>query len=221
MTLNKPGRSLSRPVVNQNEKHLNIQVNLDHKINIILTNKIYIANQFNQYFSSVGPNFDKVIPQNHPHFNSFLSDLNLENLTFNPTNVSEIQEILSSFSNPSKSSGYDEIPTFLLKKVTNMVSKPLSILINKSLASGIFPNKLKIAKIIPIFKSGDPSSFSNYRPVSILPAFSKVFEKVIYNRLLQHLNENSILYILSSSDSDKSIQPLTQLFNLLTKFLKQ
>ena len=102
-----------------------------------------------------------------------------------------------------------------------MVSKPLSILINKSLASGIFPNKLKIAKIIPIFKSGDPSSFSNYRPVSILPAFSKVFEKVIYNRLLQHLNENSILYILSSSDSDKSIQPLTQLFNLLTKFLKQ
>ena len=65
--------------------------------------------------------------------------------------------------------------------------------INLSIISGVFPDQLKIARVIPLFKSGDKSIFTNYRPVSVLPAFSKILEKVIYNRLLDYLNKHKIL----------------------------
>ena len=61
------------------------------------------------------------------------------------------------------------------------------------LAQGIFPERLKFSLIKPIYKSGDKSSPSNYRPISLLPVFSKIFEKVIYQRLFDHLNNNAIL----------------------------
>ena len=66
-------------------------------------------------------------------------------------------------------------------------------IINESLVTGIVPSKLKIAKIIPLFKSGDPKAFNNYRPISILPCLSKIYEKVVYNRLIDFINKNKIL----------------------------
>ena len=63
-----------------------------------------------------------------------------------------------------------------------------------SFQSGIFPNKMKIAKIIPLFKSGDKDLYSNYRPVSLLPQFSNILEKLFYNRLIAFIKSNSILY---------------------------
>ena len=74
-----------------------------------------------------------------------------------------------------------------------MICRPLTHFINLSIISGVFPDQLKIARVIPLFKSGDKSSFTNYRPVSVLPAFSKILEKVIYNRLLDYLNKHKIL----------------------------
>ena len=64
---------------------------------------------------------------------------------------------------------------------------------NCSLRSGIFPNKLKIAKVLPLFKSGDPQIVSNFRPVSVLTALSKIIEKIVYNRLIIYLEENAFL----------------------------
>ena len=63
-----------------------------------------------------------------------------------------------------------------------------------SLLKGIFPDELKIAKVTPIFKTGEYTSLSNYRPISFLPCFSKILEKIMYNRLYQHLQNNNILY---------------------------
>ena len=74
-----------------------------------------------------------------------------------------------------------------------MICRPLTHFINLSIISGVFPDQLKIARVIPLFKSGDKSIFNNYRPVSVLPAFSKILEKVIYNRLLDYLNKHKIL----------------------------
>ena len=74
-----------------------------------------------------------------------------------------------------------------------MICHPLTHFINLSIISGVFPDQLKIARVIPLFKSGDKSIFTNYRPVSVLPAFSKILEKVIYNRLLDYLNKHEIL----------------------------
>ena len=75
-----------------------------------------------------------------------------------------------------KSMGYDNISQILLQKS----AKPLTCIINQSLKTGVFPNNLKIAKIIPIFKTNDKYDFNNYRPISLLPSISKIFEKVVY-----------------------------------------
>ena len=61
------------------------------------------------------------------------------------------------------------------------------------LVQGLYPERLKFSLIKPIYKSGDKSSPSNYRPISLLPVFSKIFEKVIHKRLFDHLNNNVIL----------------------------
>ena len=65
---------------------------------------------------------------------------------------------------------------------------------NLSFKQGIFPKKLKIARVIPVFKSGDDTNISNYRPISILPCFSKILERIMYNKLYSYLEKNNILY---------------------------
>ena len=81
------------------------------------------------------------------------------------------------------SSGHDSISTKLIKQSINNIIEPLTIIINKSLSTGIIPNQLKIAKVIPIHKQSDKKLLNNYRPISLLPAFSKIFEKVVFNRI--------------------------------------
>jgi hypothetical protein len=107
------------------------------------------------------------------------------------TSTHEKEEIIKSLK-AKHSYGYDEIPTTILK-ISALFSSPLTHICNGSLFSGIFPTRLKFSVVKPIFKSGDKYYIVNYRPISLLTAFSKVFEKVIYIRLYQHLNQNNIL----------------------------
>ena len=71
---------------------------------------------------------------------------------------------------------------------------PLKYLFDMSLESGIFPNKLKIARVIPLFKVGNPANISNYRTISALPCSSKMLERIMYNRLYKYLTTEKILY---------------------------
>jgi hypothetical protein len=91
------------------------------------------------------------------------------------------------------SAGYDEISTKLLKISSHFISSPLTYICNKLISLGIFPDRLKYAVVKPLFKKGNRSSISNYRPMSMLSSFSKVIEKAIYNQLLNHLKKYSIL----------------------------
>ena len=93
-----------------------------------------------------------------------------------------------------KAPGYDSFPMHVIKYLFHLISAPLADIINLSLLKGIFPDKLKIAKIIPIFKAEDPNFFVNYRPISLLSNFSKFFEKVMYNRLVEFAEKHDILY---------------------------
>ena len=93
----------------------------------------------------------------------------------------------------TKSTGEDEIPTNLLKYTADLISGPLSHIINLSLKNGTFPNKLKCAKIKPIHKKGDVCDIGNYRPIAILTNISKIFEKIIYNRFENYLEHYGII----------------------------
>ena len=78
--------------------------------------------------------------------------------------------------------GYDNISISVVKSTIDIISIPLVHIINLSISSGVVPRELKIASVIPLFKSGDEAVFVNYRPVAVLPLFSKFIEKVIYRR---------------------------------------
>uniref|UniRef100_A0A1B6H9V6 Reverse transcriptase domain-containing protein n=1 Tax=Homalodisca liturata TaxID=320908 RepID=A0A1B6H9V6_9HEMI len=109
-----------------------------------------------------------------------------------PINEKEVEKVIQSLKN-KHSSGHDEIPVTVIKAVKTSISKILCHLINSSFVSGIFPNKLKQAKIIPLHKKNDPENISNYRPVSVLPSISKVYEKSVHLQLSEFLEKFNIL----------------------------
>ena len=104
----------------------------------------------------------------------------------------ELKEIINNL-RCGTSSDYDQIPMWLVKDSVELISSPLMNIVNLSINSGIVPDELKIARVLPLFKSGDNRVFSNYRPISVLPVFSKIFEKVVYNRLFDYFNKFNVL----------------------------
>jgi hypothetical protein len=82
------------------------------------------------------------------------------------------------------SAGIDEIPDFVVKKCTEMVKLPIAHIYNAALEAGVFSERFKIAKVKPLHKKGDKRDMENYRPISLLCTFSKILEKLMYNRLL-------------------------------------
>ena len=84
---------------------------------------------------------------------------------------------------PKTSCGFDGISSQLLKSLKPALTQPLRLITNQILTTGIFPDKLKIAKVVPIYKKGENTQLCNYRPISLLPAISKVIEKIMYSQL--------------------------------------
>ena len=108
------------------------------------------------------------------------------------TTTKEITEIVKSLKS-TNSHGYDEIPIKALKLSLPFIISRLIYICIKSLLKGIFPTWLKFSQIIPLLKKGKKSEISNYRPISLLTSFSKIFEKVIFNRLRDHVTNYNIL----------------------------
>ena len=105
----------------------------------------------------------------------------------------EILNIINSLDNKS-SSGCDGLSNTMVKRLKNQLYMPLTLIINQMLHTGIYPNAFKIAKVIPIFKKGYPSLLTNYRPISLLPTLSKIFERAIFTQLYSFFITNTILY---------------------------
>ena len=104
----------------------------------------------------------------------------------------EILNIINSLDNKS-SSGYDGLSNTMVKSLKNELHMPLTLIINQMLHTGIYPNAFKIAKVIPIFKKGDPSLLTNYRPITLLPTLLKIFERAISTQLYSFFITNNIL----------------------------
>ena len=152
----------------------------------------------------------------HSH-RSFLTGPFTQSIYLNPTTKEEIIEIAKTFIS-SKAAGYDQIPMSIIKQSIHLISEPLTHIINLSIYHGIVPNEMKIACVIPVFKSDDQSLFTNYRPVSVLPSFSKVLERIIYNRLV-HYFKVSIFSVTTNKFSGRIIPPHSPSMTFMIKYL--
>ena len=154
-----------------------------------------IANKFCEYFTNIGLTYANNIPSsNHiPHF--YLSkrkQRNPNSIFLSPTDANEIENILKTLKNKN-SAGHDELSTSFMKSIGHSIAYPISVIINKSIQTGIVPDSMKIAKVIPIYKAKEKDNFSNYRPISLLTSMSKITEKIIHKRLAFFLETNKIL----------------------------
>ena len=162
-----------------------------HKTKTI-TDVHLIANHFNSYFTEIGPNLANKIEKSSINFEGYIKKCN----SIQPEHPLSINELKDAFFSLgiNKSPGFDGISFTVLKNCFGALHKPLLHVFNLSIVKGIFPDDLKIARVTPVFKGGDEKDLENYRPISVLPCFSKILERIMYNRLYNHLMKNNILY---------------------------
>ena len=152
-----------------------------------------ICNEFGKYFSSVGSSYASKIPKSRNSIIHYLNNINRnpQSVFLSPCTESEILKLIEKLPN-KQSSGYDGVSNALIKELKNELIKPLTYIFNNSLESGIFPQSMKHAEVVPLYKTGLTNQTTNYRPISLLITTSKLLEKVMYSRTYNFLNENQI-----------------------------
>ena len=153
-----------------------------------------VVNSFNNFFVNVGPNLAKDIPDPvaSEENNAHIIKRNSCSMFLSAVDEREVIEVVNKCNN-KMSTDCNDIDMKLVKSVIGGISKPLTYICNLSFQTGTFPSNMKIAKVIPLFKSGDKHNFTNYRPVSLLPQFSKILEKLFNNRLDTFIEKHSLL----------------------------
>jgi len=158
-----------------------------------VTDKASISDVFNNYFANIGVNLSRNIPSTADSFVKYLKAPSRNTFFF--SNISE-QDIVSSISmlKNTFSAGPDSVPGPVIKYVKFLIATLLAHIFNLSCTTGIFPDGLKLARVTPIFKKGSMTDISNYRPISLLNSFSKLFEKIIHAKLVKFFNKYNILH---------------------------
>ena len=169
--------------------------------NVEVTSSIDIANTLNDFFSSIGETLASKIRDTNDIYTDYLGPANEKTFFFLPVTSLEVNEVISTL-DQSKASGYDDLSVRLFVNAKDYISEPLAHILNLSFSTGIFPDKLKVARVVPVFKKGNKAIPGNYRPISILPIISKVFEKLVNTRLLNFLKKRTTYYINISMDLD-------------------
>ena len=165
-------------------KYINFNGNL-------ITRRRTIIEKFNSYFVNIANNLNKNKNDDEfKNFEKFLKNRNEKSAIFDEIETSEISQIIKDL-NQNKSS---DLSPRILNLYNHVIAPVLKILLNNCMRSGIFPDELKIAKVIPLYKSGDKSDITNYRPISLLPVLSKIFEKLIHFRLTKFFDDNNVIY---------------------------
>ena len=150
---------------------------------------IEIANIFNTFFSKIAMDLKINIPPNN--FQHKISRTE-NSMFFPPISVLEIKKTIQNLKN-SKAKDIYNISTDIIKCCAEIIAEPLCELFQCCVDQGVFPSKLKISKTIPIFKKGQKNDPNNYRPIAILPIISKIFEKIMCQRLMQYVESMLIL----------------------------
>ena len=162
--------------------------------NSISSNPNRIANILNRHFASVGPKLANKLTSIQRNYFDFLnrSDSPDTSFAFNLVTPSEVKLEIARIPN-NQSHGLYSCPMPILKCSSNVISNTLAEILNLSISTGVYPNKLKMAKIIPIFKADDDIDPSNYRPISLLSNFNRIFEKLIFKRMESFIAQHDML----------------------------
>ena len=178
---------------------LNVNKKGDSSINKLIHNKaevskpVDMANTMNNFFVNIGKTVEAKIPHVDKLFSDFLGEPNEYSITLNDCTSVEIGDYIDKL-NASKASGPFSVPTNILKNNKEVLLQPLTVVINKSISEGVFPNLLKSATVCPIYKKSDKMLCANYRPISLLSNIGKLFERAMYNRIEVFLNELELIY---------------------------
>ena len=162
--------------------------------NKTITENTDIANCFNNFFCNIGPSLaNTIISPCNKAYTDYMKQNITSSFSFDSVTTEHVAKLIRKLKSKS-SSGHDGLSSIQLKYISDDIITVLTHIINQSLCTGIFPTSLKIAKISPIFKKGDPHLTDNYRPISLLPVMSKIFEKVVFIQLYDYLTKNKLLY---------------------------
>ena len=163
--------------------------------NITYNNPWDVSNELAAYFASVGPNYAKDISAPKKEISDYLKRLkkNDHSIFLAPTNKNEIENFINKLPHKN-SSGFDLVNNKLLKLIKKEIAIPLDIVFNQSIECGIFPNKMKLAEVVPLYKGKRSLEPGNYRPISLLPTISNILEKIMYKRTYNFLTENNQIY---------------------------
>ena len=158
-----------------------------------LTSPNDIAEGFNTFFSNIGPNLAEKIGSTECHFKDYLDKTNSEFTAFKSVSVNHVCLLLRELSG-SKATGLDKISSKIIYNIAApLISDSLTYIFNQAIAPCIFPHEWKIARVIPLFKDGKRKLPGNYRPISVLPAISKVMERILHTQLYEYLTANNLL----------------------------
>ena len=164
----------------------------------IVNTPLGMAETFNEYFTNIAANLKQTTgygpgPHMHTHDHTdYLHDPAVNSIYLKPSEPSEVYEIINNFKN--KATLDCKISVLKIANKNFRFTTTLSNVINSSLDQGTFPQQLKTARVVPIHKGGDKCTVSNYRPISLLTSFSKIYEKIMHNRMLSFLQSNNSLF---------------------------
>lgn len=152
-----------------------------------------VADKFNEFFCAIGPQLASSISSNRD-INKFgtLTRVN-QSIFLRPATVQEVILKINKL-NINKTPGYDGIPAFFVKTHHDIFAPLVADIFNESIASGSYPEKLKVARVVPVHKSGNKTEVNNYRPISILSVLSKLFEQLLADRVSTFLNDRKVIY---------------------------
>lgn len=193
-----------------------------------ILNRRVIANGFNSWFVSIAPKLNETLHINCSSgiqilpiktFYDFLSPKNKNSIMLEDCSPDEILKVINEFENGKAS----DIPISVIKKSSHVIAPVLSRYFNILMSKGTFPDILKTGRITPVYKKGNPEEIENYRPISTLSVFGKIFEKLLYSRIYSFVSSQGILSKTQFGfrQSHSTSHAVNYSVNLITKSLKQ
>ena len=157
-----------------------------------LTTSKDIVEGFNDYFSNIGPELATEIESSNINFEMYAINAKSEFTAFKPVIVSHVYCLLLGLSS-NKATGIDKISCKIIELAAPVISDSLTLIFNQCMTLSCFPDEWKTAKVVPLYKNGQRNIPGNYRPISILPAISKIMERILYNQLYSYLTKFELL----------------------------